>query len=112
MSYQFFSDEEVAGLNTSLCLRLDYARLLAGVPFTITSGFRTPEENAAAGGSPNSAHLRGLAVDLRAKDSTTRFKIIKGLLLAGFDRIVVYASTGHVHADIDPNLPRPVFVVK
>ena len=107
-----FSDSEVAGLDPRLIRMLDDARDYAGVPFTITSGLRTPEQNAAAGGAPNSAHLRGLAVDLRCHDSKTRFKMIEGLLLADFRRIVVYASDGHIHADIDSALPSPVFVVE
>lgn len=34
----------------------------------VTSGYRTPEENSAAGGAQDSAHLKGLAVDLIVKD--------------------------------------------
>lgn len=42
---------------SKLCDRL-------GVRPSITSGFRTASANRAAGGSPNSAHLTGEAVDL------------------------------------------------
>ena len=110
--YKHFSEDEVRGLSPTLIALLDYARDLAGVPFVITSGFRTTEENRAAGGADNSAHLRGLAVDLRVHDSASRYKIIRALIKVGFARIVVYESDGHVHADIDYALPNPVFVVK
>lgn len=36
-----------------------------GKPLQITSGYRCPELNAKVGGSPTSAHLAGLAADIR-----------------------------------------------
>lgn len=36
---------------------------------TVSSGYRTPEQNAAAGGVVNSDHLSGLAVDLSGPES-------------------------------------------
>jgi len=108
----YFSEREVRGLDPGLVSLLDYARQLAGVPFVITCGLRTPEENVAVGGAANSAHLRGLAVDLRAHDSESRFLILAALFKVGFRRFEVVAADGHVHVDIDPSLPTPRFVVK
>lgn len=109
---RWFTDDEVRGLRPELVAVLDYARQRAGVPFIITSGFRTPEQNDAAGGVSNSAHLRGWAVDLRAQDNETRFYIVTALLDVGFKRIVLYASDGHLHADLDPSLPAPILQIK
>jgi hypothetical protein len=97
----YFTDDEIAGLAPALVERLVEARKLAMVPFVITEGL-------AAGGShvANTAHARGLAVDLRAHDSATRFKIVKGLLDAGFARVGVYNA--HLHADVDESLPAGV----
>jgi hypothetical protein len=39
-----------------------------GGPIAIESGYRTVEHNKAIGGAPMSAHLFGLALDLRLKD--------------------------------------------
>lgn len=102
----------MAGLNPRLVSMLDSARGFAKTAFIITSGKRSEAENEAAGGAPNSAHLRGLAVDLRCKSSQKRYKMVPALLLAGFRRIVVYASDGHFHVDCDEALPQDVFVVK
>ena len=38
--------------------KLDEARTIAGVPFKITSGYRTPEHNAICGGRVGSSHLK------------------------------------------------------
>lgn len=100
----FFSPEEVDGLDPALVSRLDKARGFAGVPFIITEGL-------GAGGShtPNSAHQRGLAVDIRCSSSRNRMKIVASALIAGFRRIGVYDR--HVHLDVDDTLPQDVIWV-
>jgi zinc D-Ala-D-Ala carboxypeptidase len=97
----YFTDAEIAGLQPALVERLVEARKLAMVPFKITEGL-------AIGGShvPNSAHARGLAVDLRCHNSVSRFKIMKALFDAGFVRVGIYDK--HIHADVDDSLPRGV----
>ena len=45
--------------------KLDRARDVAGVPFIITSAYRCEQHNKNVGGKPNSAHLRGYAVDIK-----------------------------------------------
>ena len=101
-----FSDEEVAGLVPELVIMLDRARGFAGVPFIITSGLRTQEENLVAGGEEDSAHLYGEAVDLACSTSWLRHKMLPALYVAGFRRIGVYDR--HLHADISTHLPQGV----
>ena len=102
--YQFFSDDEVAGLDDGLCQMLSIARGKANVPFIITCGLRTPEQNAALSESvSDSAHLTGHAVDLACGDSPTRYAMLSGLLAAGFTRIGIYSA--HLHADNDATKP-------
>ena len=93
-------------MNTGWIDMLDVARELAGVPFIITSSFRDTETNLKAGGKPNSAHLRGNAVDIACESSQDRILIIDALIMAGFNRIGV-AKT-FIHADIDELLPQDV----
>ncbi len=103
--YQYFSQAEISKwqLKPELWQLLDKARGIAGVPFIITSGLRTTQQNEDAGGVQDSSHLRGLGCDLSVIDSDKRYKILTALLQAGFHRIGVYAK--HLHCDIDPSLP-------
>lgn len=103
-NYKWFKDSEIAGLDKELCAMLDLARGKAGVPFVITCGLRTPEQNAALAESvSDSAHLTGHAVDLACAESPTRFAMLSGLMAAGFNRIGIYSA--HLHVDNDPTKP-------
>lgn len=104
--YKYFTNEEVKGLKPELITMLDKARELAGVPFVLTSTLRSPEVNDDVGGVQNSAHLSGLAVDIRVRNSNERFRILKALIEVGFNRIGV-AKT-FCHADIDKSKPANV----
>ena len=86
--------------------RLDDARGIAGVPFKITSGYRTREHNDRVGGVDSSAHTSGHACDIACRDSVTRWLIINALMLCGFNRIGI-ADT-FIHVDDDPNKPENV----
>lgn len=102
----YFSDDEVRGLAARLVAMLNHARERAGVPFVITSGLRSEEENDAAGGVGNSSHVKGLGVDVACSGSRERYLMVTGLLDAGFTRIGLYDR--HVHADCDLSLPPQV----
>lgn len=78
---------------------LDVARSISGCSYKITSGYRTKNHNKKVGGTPNSSHLRGKAADISCSTSTERFKIISGLIAAGFTRIGI--GQNFVHVDID-----------
>jgi zinc D-Ala-D-Ala carboxypeptidase len=103
--WRHFSDAEVSGLDTELVAKLDMAREKAGVPFIITSGLRTVEQNAALSESvSDSAHLTGHAVDLACTDSPARFAMVKSLLDVGFTRMGIYSA--HLHVDNDLTKPQ------
>ena len=100
-----FDSPDVPGSGGSMRIStlqmLDRARDIAGVPFRINSGFRTPTHNKKVGGVSNSAHLRGYAVDIHVTNAT-RERILAALKQAGFNRFGLGAT--FIHADNDPSL--------
>jgi len=83
---------------------LDNARKIAGVPFKITSGYRTAQYNIELKKkgyhvAKNSSHMKGLAVDISTPNSKTRYAVIEALRLQNVTRIGVGKS--FVHCDID-----------
>lgn len=99
------------GMNITrqLLIKLNEAREVAAVPFVITSGARCANHNRNVGGTPNSSHLRGLAVDIACPSSQARFAILKGLYAAGFRRIGYNQAKNFFHCDIGESLPQDVF---
>ena len=81
--------------------KIDYAREVSGVPFVINSGFRCKKHNKAVGGKFTSSHMLGVACDINAVDSRRRFRIVEGLLAAGFKRIGIGKDFVHVDDDIE-----------
>jgi uncharacterized protein YcbK (DUF882 family) len=86
-------------MDADFLAKLDKARELANIPFTINSAYRNADQNARASGKPNSSHLKGLAVDIRANDSSTRYIVLNALISVGFNRIGVASSFIHVDDD-------------
>lgn len=95
---KYFKEIEY-NMNEDFLAKLDKAREFANIPFIINSAYRSPEQNARVGGKPNSSHLRGLAVDIRANDSSTRYIVLNALIKVGFNRIGVASSFIHVDDD-------------
>ena len=93
---------------------IDEARGDAEVPFHINSGCRCVSrdrslhmgEVAAGAYNATSSHIKGLALDIRAKSDEVRYRIVKSLLKCGFRRIGI-AKT-FIHVDDDPDKPQEV----
>ena len=99
-------DSEGSGNNmdNNFLMKLDYARHNAGIPFKITSGYRTKEynEDLTRRGyktSKNSSHMKGVAVDIQCNNSESRYKIIQSLMNVGITRIGI--GKNFVHCDTD-----------
>lgn len=106
---RFFKDREflckcgcgsgVEHMDARLLTMLDRAREKAGMPLALSSAFRCPAHNKAIGGTTDSSHLKGMAVDIRCNSSQTRFTLLGALIAAGFNRIELAPTW--IHVDVD-----------
>ncbi len=96
---KYFKEIET-NMNQEFLFVLDEAREFAGIPFIINSAYRSPEHPLSIK-NPSSSHIKGLAVDIKATDSVTRFKIVKALVEVGFKRIGIADTFIHVDLDLD-----------
>ena len=87
-------------MNIDFLAKLDEAREYANIPFIINSAYRSPKHPESIK-NPSSSHIKGLAVDINAKDSRTRFLILDALLTVGFTRIGISDTFIHVDLDFD-----------
>jgi uncharacterized protein YcbK (DUF882 family) len=71
------------------------ARIIADIPFQITSGYRCIKHNIEIE-SKYMNHPHGRAVDISCKDFVTRGRIISALISAGFTRIGIAENMIHV----------------
>ena len=91
-------------MDKSFLRMLDQARSIAGIPFTISSGFRSKEYNQSLidrgyKASKNSSHLVGKAADIKVRNGEERYVILNALIKAGFKRIGV--AKGFINCDND-----------
>lgn len=111
LTYNFWQDEfdqpglpgSGANMNRKTIGKLQQARSIADVPFLISSGYRTTEYNAEIGGAQGSYHVLGKAIDIRSENESDRYNILRGLILAGFQRILIYKH--HIHAVYAEEIP-------
>lgn len=91
-------------MNQSLMLFLAYM-LCANAHFIVTSAKRTPEQNAACNGAPNSQHLTGEAIDIKPYGSTSFSKLLEMIYdysdrVSSFDQLIIYP--GFIHVSFGP----------
>lgn len=91
--------EQGGKMNKEFLFKLDEARMMAGTPFRITSGYRTEAHNKKVGGVKGSSHTKGCAVDIAVNSGLQRSAIVCALAKVGFTRIGI-AKT-FVHVDLD-----------
>lgn len=89
---------------------LHHARIIAGIPFVINSGYRSPAHNAAVGGVVNSSHVKGWAADIAIRSTSDRYRVLSALIRVGFDRLGIYKT--FIHVDCDPDKPESVIWYK
>ena len=104
VSREFDSPDEPGSgrkMQDSTIEMLQQARDIYGERMIITSGYRTKKHNRDVGGVEDSAHTMGYAVDISCRSSKQRFRLVRSLIAAGFNRIGI-AKT-FIHADNDPS---------
>ena len=94
---KYFKEIEY-NMDVDFLAKLDEAREYAGIPFVINSAYRSPEHPESIK-NPSSSHIKGLAVDIKAKDSRTRYKVLEALIYVGFNRIGIAGTFIHVDDD-------------
>ena len=92
-------------IDSNLAELLQLTRDEYGSPMKITSGLRCKTWNSACGGSENSSHLIGKAVDIEMDNSILRYRLIR-MLQMFFKRIGI-AKT-FIHVDVDHIKTNPV----
>lgn len=103
------------------------ARGYSEVPYNVNSGARCPVHNKAVGGVPSSSHVvniktgrKSKAMDVKALNWWMVFKIVYGLIRAGFKRIFIYITISktlrikpkHIHFDGDKTKPQELLGIK
>ena len=97
-------------MNYSLMHFLEYL-LFSNAHFTVTSARRTPEQNKACNGAPNSQHLVGEAIDIKPYGSTCFNKLLEFIYdysdhVFPFDQLIIYPS--FIHVSFGPRSRRQV----
>lgn len=97
-------------MNYSLLYLLEYL-LFFNAHFTITSARRTPEQNEACNGAPDSQHLSGEAIDIKPYGSTSFNKLLEMIHIysdqvSPFDQLIIYSS--FIHVSFGPRSRRQV----
>jgi len=96
------SNAEVHANLVELVFVLEKVRKLLGKPVTVTSGYRCPDLNKLVRGSPTSAHLSGLAADIKVAGIAPRavaLRIAPLVVDLGIDQLLyeVRDTTEWVH---------------
>ena len=99
-------------MNDSLMCFLEHL-LCSNTHYTVTSAKRTPEQNKACNGVPNSQHLIGEAIDIKPYGSTSLNKLLETIHdysdhVSPFDQLISYSDPSFIHISFGPRSRRQV----
>lgn len=113
MTSKWFEDKETAcpccgqnAMDPMLMRSLDHMREILNRPIILNSAFRCEKHNAEVGGKSDSAHLLGMAVDIKIDNNEERHMILKTAYRLGFSRVGVAKTFVHLD-NADQFLPSP-----
>lgn len=92
--------------SSTLLSMLDELREKSSCPVLLTSGYRGRDYNLAHGGVKDSAHTKGLAMDISCSDTSHRLLYLRAAIAVGFTRIGIGKT--FLHLDIDTSKPQNV----
>lgn len=114
---EFFTPAEIACRHSGMVMltpdslaalrKLDALRRAMGHPLNCTSGYRSPEHNAAVGGAKNSFHMKGVAFDI-SMANVDPHQFEAAARAAGFTGIGIYppqkptGARNFIHVDTRP----------
>jgi uncharacterized protein YcbK (DUF882 family) len=90
-------------MNPKFLEKLDALRHYCGLPFIITSGYRSPSHSLEAIKEIPGTHAQGIAADIKITNSAHRYSLIKAALEHGFTGIGVAGN--FIHLDIRATVP-------
>lgn len=90
---------DISQMDASFLGLLDRIRERAGIPLVLNCAYRSKAYDNAKGRTGNSAHTRGLAVDIRCNSNANRYRIVKAALECGITRIGIGRTFVHIDAD-------------
>ena len=85
-------------MDTSMVNILYQIELRTGENIHINTAYRTRSRNSNVGGAEKSRHMRGEAVDIRCKDESLRYDLIKTAMDLGIERIGI--DRRFIHLDL------------
>ena len=92
---------EYIRISPALVRALEDIRTRAGMPITVTSGYRPPDYNREIGGVSNSTHVDGLAADIYCDGlSTAQLYEICEQVIGKRGGVGYYPKSGFVHVDL------------
>lgn len=99
-------NEQVLENLRMLAGRAEGMRDILSVPIIVTSGYRSPKLNSAIGGSKNSAHIEGLALDFIAPEFGSPLDIALELAAnkdeIDFDKLIYEGDWVHIQFSDNP----------
>ena len=98
-------DANVLGaIRNFLAPGMQEVRDLIGAPINISSGYRSPQVNAAVGGARNSQHIQGLAADFTAPFFGTPIQIARAIAASSiqFDQLIQEGTWVHISFSAKP----------